>query len=169
MAFTALTSFPTRVSFGSASEEDFYSRKYTRPIKVKPFGIRHGFFAFDHTGKDILLGTEFLSLVAPFAFFLKGFSYTIHNPMDGKAHLFQVPWVEKHSIFGEGEKRKIKKNPIHKFDTKLGSSSNAVQKYQISFGLKSSTSYHCLTRKDGPCLIRHPHIHSCPMMKNYAE
>lgn len=39
--------------------------------------------------------------------------------MDGKAHLFQVPWVEKHSLFGEGEKRKIKKNPVHKFDTQI--------------------------------------------------
>ena len=81
--------------------------------------IRHDFFAFDYSGEDILLGTDFLSLVAPFAFFPEGFSYTIHNPMDGTSHVFQVPWVEKHSIFGEGEKRKIKKYPIHKFETHI--------------------------------------------------
>lgn len=98
---------PTQVSFGSASGEGFYNRKYTRPIEVKPFGIRHEFIAFNHTSEDILLGSDFLSLIASFAFFPEGFSYTIHNPMDGKAHLFQVSWVEKHSIFGEGEKRKI--------------------------------------------------------------
>lgn len=43
----------------------------------------HGFFAFAYSGEDILLGTNFLSLVAPFAFFPDGFSYTIRNPLDG--------------------------------------------------------------------------------------
>ncbi|KAK9190646.1 hypothetical protein WN943_019253 [Citrus x changshan-huyou] len=56
---------PTKVSFGSASGRDFYSKKITRPIEIQPFMIRHGFFAFDYSGEDILLGTDFLSLVAP--------------------------------------------------------------------------------------------------------
>ena len=91
---------PTKVSFGSTSGRDFYSKKITRPIEIQPFMIRHGFFAFDYSGEDILLGTDFLSLVAPFAFFPEGFSYTIRNPLDGTSHFFQVPWVEKQYIFG---------------------------------------------------------------------
>ena len=105
---------PTQVSFGSASGRDFYSKKITRPIEIQPFMIRHGFFAFNYSGEDILLGTYFLNLFAPFAFFLEGFSYTIRNPTDGISHVFQVPWVEKHSIFGEGGK--IKPYPIHKYE-----------------------------------------------------
>lgn len=83
--------FPTKVVFFVASGENFYSNRYTRPIEIQPFGLRHGFFAFDHLGENIILGTNFLTFIAPFAFFSEGFSYTIHNPMDGKAHLFQIP------------------------------------------------------------------------------
>lgn len=86
---------PTQVAFTTARGENFYSNRYTRPIELQPFGLRHGFFVFDHSGEDMILGTDFLSLIAPFAFFSEGFFYTIHNPMDGKPHIFQVPWVEK--------------------------------------------------------------------------
>lgn len=89
---------PTKVSFGSASGRDLYSKKIARPIKIQRFMIRHGFFAYDYSGEDILLGTDFLSLVAPFPFFPDGFFYTIHNLIDGNTQVFQVPWVKKHSI-----------------------------------------------------------------------
>lgn len=108
---------PTKVSFGSASGSNFYSNKITRPIEIQPFMIRHGFFAFDYLGEDILLGTDFLSLVGPFAFFPEGFSYTIHSPMDGTSHVFQVPWVEKYFVFGEG--RKFKNYPIYKYEPQI--------------------------------------------------
>ena len=76
--------------------------------------IRHGFFTFDYSGEDILLGIDFLSLVALFAFFPERFSYTVHNPMDGNTYVFQVPWVEKHSIFWDGGK--LKNYSIHKYE-----------------------------------------------------
>lgn len=90
---------PTQVAFTTTRGENFYSNRYTRPIELQPFGLRHGFFVFDHSEEDMILGIDFLSLIAPFAFFPEAFSYTIHNPMDGKPHIFQVPWVEKQSIF----------------------------------------------------------------------
>lgn len=82
---------PTNVVFFAASGENFYSNRYMRPVEIQPFELRHGVFSFNHSGEDMILGTNFLTLVAPFAFFPEGFSYTIHNPMDEKAHLFQIP------------------------------------------------------------------------------
>ena len=67
--------------------------------------------------EDILLGTDFLSLVAPFAFFPEGFSYTIRNPLDGNSHTFQVPWVEKQSIFGKGGQ--LKNYLIYKYEPQI--------------------------------------------------
>lgn len=64
--------------------------------------LEHRWNEAKRKGEDILLGTDFLSPVAPFAFFPDGFSYTIRNPHTGTIQTFRVPWVEKQSIFGEG-------------------------------------------------------------------
>ena len=50
-------------------------------------------------------------------FFPEGFSYTIQNPLDGTSHSFQVPWVVKHSIFGEGGK--LENYHIHKYEPQI--------------------------------------------------
>lgn len=62
---------PTQVSFGSTSREGFYNRKYTRPIEVKPFGIRHEFIAFNQA-KTYYWVQIFSVLLPLLSFFLKG-------------------------------------------------------------------------------------------------
>ena len=86
---------PTQVSFATASGDKFYSHKYTKPIELLPFGKRHSFFAYDSSGEDLLLGTNFLSLIAPFTFYPEEFSYTITSPVDKKSHFLIIPWVEQ--------------------------------------------------------------------------
>lgn len=81
---------PTKVVFFVASGENFYSNRYPRPVEIQHFGLRHGFFVFDHLGENMILGTNFLTLIALVAFFPEWFFYTIHNPMNGKAYLFQI-------------------------------------------------------------------------------
>ena len=98
---------PTAVSFSAASGDKFYSQKCTRPLDVLPFGKRHTFFTFDQTGEDLLLGTDFLSLVAPYTFHPDGFAYTIVDQITHKDHLFMIPWMKKKSIFERGDKEKI--------------------------------------------------------------
>ncbi|KAJ4718959.1 polyprotein [Melia azedarach] len=71
---------PTAVSFAVANGEEFQSRRYTLPFEILPFGIRHSFFVYDHTGEDILFGTDFLLAVAPATFHPEGFLYTVKSP-----------------------------------------------------------------------------------------
>ena len=78
---------PTQVSFAIASGD--------KPIELLPFGKRHSFFAYDSSGEDLLLGTNFLSLIAPFTFYPEEFSYTITSPVDKKSHFLIIPWVEQ--------------------------------------------------------------------------
>lgn len=107
---------PTQVSFTPASGDQFYSHKYIKPIKLLPFGKRHSFFTYDSSAKDVPLGTDFVSFIASFTFHPKRFGYTITSPVDQKPYSFMIPWVEQQSIFGSGDKRKIQKSPVQKFE-----------------------------------------------------
>lgn len=66
---------PTQVSFAVTNVDQFYSHKYTKPIEILPFGKKQSFFAYHQIREDLLLGKDFLSLIAPFTFHSKGFVY----------------------------------------------------------------------------------------------
>lgn len=107
---------PTQVSFLAANRNNFYSYKYTKLIKLLPFGIRYYFFAYDQPREDLLFGTDFLSLIAPFTFYLEGFSYIIVNHIDHIFNLFIILRIEQQFIFRTGDKAKIHSTPVQKFE-----------------------------------------------------